>query len=773
MNEQEFGGTRGAVLSTVVLAVVLMMASFLFGSTRADARPEPGTASISGTLTSSGVPLADSCGVLYDSEGEYMRKYPTNSAGKYKFEWLGDGEYLVGFVSCGDNVVPEFYDDVATLDEASPVTVEDGNETPNIDADLASGGTVSGTVTDINDAPVYGICVRAFDADGNEVGKDSTDQDGEYSIHALLAGDVRIEFRSCGLKFASEFYDDEETLAEATPVPVSLGTVTPGIDAQLAPGGSISGTVTDSSKTPLEDIQVTAFDSTGQKVTTVRTDENGEYTAFGMATGDHRLHFEPWSRYEKNVAGEYYQDKLSLAEATPIPVTAGSNSPDRDVELAPGGIISGEISIGAGRPTGMFCTYYVDLFDSNDEYVTYSESMWDNKYSIDKLPTGQYKIHFGFGCVNISDGAIVTSSGDPLFEFYDNGATLDEATLVSVTSGEVTTVNPHLARDGSISGTVTDAEGEALPGVCVIAYDSKGAYKSSAQTAGDGGYTVAGLGSGDHRLKFMGCEGSGISVIPEFFDDGASLANATPIPVSPGSDTAGIDAEMAPGATIAGTVSKDTGGPLSGICVVAYGPDGHQKSDDRTDSEGEYTVPGLPDGDYRIEFADCTGGRGFTVATEYFNDKGTLAEAEALPVDLDSPATGIDAELATTPDDPGPGPGDPDPPTEEPPVDVPALKASITKLKVKGPSTVKRGKQVSYRVSVTNAGKAAATGVRLGVRGRGVRSGASIGKIPAGSTRTVKVKLKPRKAGKSRLNFKLTTSNAGGMSKRQAITVRK
>ena len=98
-------------------------------------------------------------------------------------------------------------------------------------------------------------------------------------------------------------------------------------------------------------------------------------------------------------------------------------------------------------------------------------------------------------------------------------------------------------------------------------------------------------------------------------------------------------------------------------------------------------------------------------------------------------------------------------------------KATISKLKVIGPGKARKGKKVTYRVKVTNSGKLTATGVRLKVSGRGVRFKTSVGKIAAGKSRTVKIKLKPTKPGKVKATFKVTSSNAGGKTVRKTITV--
>jgi hypothetical protein len=99
--------------------------------------------------------------------------------------------------------------------------------------------------------------------------------------------------------------------------------------------------------------------------------------------------------------------------------------------------------------------------------------------------------------------------------------------------------------------------------------------------------------------------------------------------------------------------------------------------------------------------------------------------------------------------------------------------AKIKKVKVGGPGKVKKGKKATYKVKITNSGNVKATGVRLKVSGRGVGFNTSVGKIAAGKTRTVKLKVKPKKTGKVKLQFKVTSKNAGGKTAKKKVKVKK
>lgn len=101
-----------------------------------------------------------------------------------------------------------------------------------------------------------------------------------------------------------------------------------------------------------------------------------------------------------------------------------------------------------------------------------------------------------------------------------------------------------------------------------------------------------------------------------------------------------------------------------------------------------------------------------------------------------------------------------------------ALPARIGKVKVTGPSRLKKGKKATYKVKISNTGGLPASGVKVKVTGKGVKATASAGRIAAGKSKTVKVKLKPKKAGKTTLKFKVTSAKAGGKRIRKSVTIR-
>ena len=100
-----------------------------------------------------------------------------------------------------------------------------------------------------------------------------------------------------------------------------------------------------------------------------------------------------------------------------------------------------------------------------------------------------------------------------------------------------------------------------------------------------------------------------------------------------------------------------------------------------------------------------------------------------------------------------------------------AAKARIGKVKVRGPGNLNKGEKASFRVRITNSGSATAKRVKLKVTGKGVRARVTVGRIAGGKTRSTKVAITPKRIGKARLRFKVSSGNAGGKSVVKKVAV--
>ena len=519
-----------------------------------------------------------------------------------------------------------YYMSVGSFDSAAAFTLQ---------LDLANSGSISGSITDASSNPLEDICVQAYTSTAfpSEFGK--TDANGDYLVDGLEAGDYRLAFYDCGNNnVAAEYYDDKQDLPSADSVTVTPGTDTGGIDAELAPAGTISGNLTDDASNPLDNMCITAYDAVGDFRGSAHSDPSGDYSIGGLATGHYRLRFADCLD-NNNVVDEFYDDKPDLASADPVSVVAGVESPGIDAVFTTAGSVSGTVTDHLSSPLVGIC---VVVFDSNEVMVGSGNTDTNGDYSIDGLETADYRLAF-YGC-SVSDFVVG--------EYYNDKRSFDSANPVAVTvASDTPNIDAQLSPGGSISGTVTDSFSNPASGVCVDAYDSSGNIVGNGATSFfDGSYTIGGLPPGDYRLRFRNCFSFG-TWAGEYFDDKQTLGLADPVTVTAGSDASGNDAELAPGGSISGTVSDSLSNPVPGLCVRAFDSEGNLaivRPPDITGSNGGYTIDGLSTGDYRLEFSDCLG-TGETVV--FYDDEPDLASADPVSVTSGSTTSGIDLQFAS------------------------------------------------------------------------------------------------------------------------------
>lgn len=98
--------------------------------------------------------------------------------------------------------------------------------------------------------------------------------------------------------------------------------------------------------------------------------------------------------------------------------------------------------------------------------------------------------------------------------------------------------------------------------------------------------------------------------------------------------------------------------------------------------------------------------------------------------------------------------------------------ARLGRIGVGAPPGVKRSRPLTYRIAIPSAGDIALQRVKLKVSGRGIRSRVlSLGALPAGTVKRLKVKVRPRLKGYLRARFRATAANAKGSSAKEVTWV--
>ena len=211
----------------------------------------------------------------------------TSADGSYTISSLPPSNYRVRAGVSG--YLAEFYDNVYWYNEATPISVTEPYNTPDINFTLGHGGSISGMVKDRDGNPIINIHVYATDYDTN-IWMDgiNTNQDGRYSL-VLPSGAYRVKTcASCtGLNFADEFFDNTYDYNNSTAVTVTTPNDSPNVDFTLAqPSAStpVAGITREVDGTILPGVSIT-LDGIGP----VLSDQDGQYQILATATGNYTV----------------------------------------------------------------------------------------------------------------------------------------------------------------------------------------------------------------------------------------------------------------------------------------------------------------------------------------------------------------------------------------------------------------------------------------------------------------------------------------------------
>jgi PKD repeat protein/lysophospholipase L1-like esterase len=405
----------------------------------------------------------------------------------------------------------------------------------------------------------------------------------------------------------------------------------------LAPVGTaqIKGTVTTAATSePVESIEVCAYNEAAFEC--VFTGPGGEYDITGLPAGSYTVFFGVPFETNANYVTQYYNDKRTAAEATPVVVSAGGTAGGINAALHAGGQITGKVT-DASTKAEIGGIEVCARRETEEEFtVRCAQTNSTGEYDVVGLPTGQYKVEFSVP---------FETALNYMRQYYNGKPSLGEADPVSVAMGSTTSgINAAMHEGGRITGTVTDAStNAAVAKIQVCAYGGlEGTYRC-ASTNSTGEYNIGSLQTGEYRVAFAPPFEGNLNYIRQYYNNKNASFEAEPILVKVGGTTPNINAAMQPGGQVAGKVTDaGTKAALAEIEVCASQNSGEffQRCV-FTNASGEYTISGLPTANYTVFFFSFSG----PYASQYYNNKVALNEAQAVSVTTGTLTSGIDAAM--------------------------------------------------------------------------------------------------------------------------------
>ena len=586
-------------------------------------------ARITGQVTSAATstPLPNVSVTVFTANGSSAGFATTDGTGSFAVLGLVAGTYYAR-TSNGFGYIDQLYDGIpcglsCQPFTGTPIVVGTGATVTGIDFSLATGGRVSGTLTDAaTSLPVAGATVQILTSAGSLVSTGRTDLSGNYITGSGIATGTYYARASSTTGHITQLYSGIAcagpcTILAGNSMAVTEGSTTSGINFSMQAGGRVSGTVIDSATSaPIPNVQIQIVDPNGRTIASANTDGGGNYlTGSGLPTGTY------YARTSNNLGyvNEIYNNKpcpqtCPVISGDSFSVTIGSTTPGINFSLDRGGRIAGTITDSAtAQPVG---GAFVTIYDtSGRRWGTGSSNQFGQYISGVGLPAGTYYATAGDSAGHITQlySGIACSSA----------CSVTSGTPITVTGTATTSgIDFSMVLGARISGTVTNTT-TSLPaaGVGVLILDASGTVLSTGTTNALGNYvTTSGLPNGSYYVRTANNQGlinriwatpSPLECVGSFAGPSPSciVTTGTPVAVTAGTITPGIDFGLTVGGRVGGTVTLVAGGtPVSPASVVIYSAGGARLTGGTTDGSGVYrTVEGLPTGTYYARTENALG----------------------------------------------------------------------------------------------------------------------------------------------------------------------
>lgn len=565
------------------------------------------TTFISGTVTDeTGSTVIPNVEVdIYDSNGDSITYGYTDASGAYSL-LVEDGTYFARTNSYGD-YIDELYSEIecepkCNVKTGTPIVVVGGANDINFTMDTP--GRIAGRITDAaTNAPISYVTIDIYDSNGAWRAYADTDLNGNYvTWGALTTGSYFAVASDYYQGYMRELYQELPCFGDCdfrkgTPISVTQGQITNGIDFTLAQGGTISGKILSAANSSPIPASVGIYDAGGNFITFANAETSGQYEAKGLPSGNY---FAVTYNYD-NFIDELYDNLLCYSNycepqaGTPIAVTVEQTTSDINFWLDRGGVIRGHAKDQTTREP--IANTYINIYDSAGNDIAYTHTDENGSYSVKGLIQGTYY-------------ATTASYNDYIDEVYDNiecpvnSCDPLTGTPIKVKSGDVSQINFNLQRGGMIAGKIIDSSnGKPIEYISVTIYDSNGSQVAYGYTDDAGKYETNGMASG----QYYAVTHTDQNYIDELYNDqpcplfDCDITTGDPISVSAAHTTARIDFSLNVGGSISGMIATSDSNPLNNFYTLAFDSQGsYVRAGFSTGINGQYSVGGLPSANFYV-----------------------------------------------------------------------------------------------------------------------------------------------------------------------------
>jgi hypothetical protein len=287
------------------------------------------------------------------------------------------------------------------------------------------------------------------------------------------------------------------------------------------------------------------------------------------------------------------------------PATAGST----------GGTIAGRFIDSHGQPIGDAGVLIMDYNEGSS--IAYGSTDDNGSYSVTDIPPGTYYVLYERGDLSIYSGGVTN--------YYD-------AQHVTLANGDTDTINVTSPPVGTVSGTLTDPDGNPAAGVSVslstagwAQTDDVGHWSALVFTPAQ---VSVGYESANGLTQYSGANGG-----DQNFATNYPVANDATVTID--------DRELATG-MISGRYTDVHGQPAANAQVSLIYTDGSWSGETSTDADGDYQVSAFP-GSYNVSFSNPDP----DYRQQFAHGSLTQADAAVVAVTAGQDVVVNDSELAT------------------------------------------------------------------------------------------------------------------------------
>jgi protocatechuate 3,4-dioxygenase beta subunit len=519
---------------------------------------------------------------------------PTGADGRFAFTAVPEGRFRVTATAPGR--VPTTWPGGYTAAEGRDVVTADDVDPSLGDLVVPLPSSLSGSAVNGEDPTTevrYTVARLGSPVETRESAPGG--EGGRFTADGLAPGRYVVWFDSGGIR---EFWEDAATAGSSTVVEV-------GVEQDAVIGASqlrsarVAGDLRTASGSAVPRATVLLERWTGrawEPAGSATTDTEGRYESDPLVPGRYRVSF-------------YEPSDSTLAAPVEVVVRQGATT-RVDLRARDLGVLAGRVTDASGAAVeGAALQVYVARGATFRRALVPPVGLdADGSYRIE-LPDDRYRLGL---LLRPGDTFPVTFIGSPSLPGRDGRP--DVLGGLVVRSGTTVRTDLLLRRPGSISGLVTDADGEPVAGALVhpVSTDPD-VHAPGAVTDEAGRYVVDGVYPGSYLLQ-ASADGFLAEVHPDAvlsygeFDVLDPPAAAVPVVVAPGEETAGRGFELARPSSV--TVSLTTDGPeplLSEVTLFRWEED-HWTS--RTAGGPDASFGGLVRGTYRLGYSAVLDDRG-------------------------------------------------------------------------------------------------------------------------------------------------------------------